>query len=111
MHPASTQGVPLSTLRTKRLRDGRTDGECPYGHGVDAAGQLVPHPGEQAVIACVRAWRAEGVSLRGIVARLAAAGVVSRVGRPLALTQVARIVRGPGHPELHDVPAVLTDAP
>ena len=58
--------------------------------GEDGA-RLVPEPGEQIVIARVRELRAAGVSLRGIVAALDAAGIVGRTHRPLGLTQVARI--------------------
>lgn len=92
------RGVPAPTtgpvLRTKRMRGVKTAGECAYGYGVDATGAVVPYPAEQAVIARVRALRADGASLRAIVARLASEGVVSRVGRPLRLTQVVRVVRG-----------------
>jgi nucleotidyltransferase/DNA polymerase involved in DNA repair len=49
--------------------------------------------GEQKIIALVRQYRAAGVPLRAIVAELARAGLVSRAGRPLQLTQVARIAK------------------
>ena len=65
----------------------------PYGFTADAAGKLAPDAAEQAVIAQVRALRAAGLSLRGIVAELGRVGIVSRVGTPLALTQVARMAR------------------
>ncbi len=81
-----------AALRAKRAR-GERAGEVPYGFTADAAGLLEAHAGEQAVIAQVRALRAAGLSLRAVVAELARAGLVSRAGKPLALTQVARIAR------------------
>lgn len=80
-----------AALAVKKAKGERT-GAVPYGMGLDVDGiRLVPCEAEQAVIASIRASRVAGVSLRAIVAQLAARGVVSRVGKPLALTQVARI--------------------
>lgn len=81
-----------AALRAKRAR-GERAGTVPFGFVADAAGRLTPCPAEQAVIARARALRAAGASLRRVVARLAAAGFVSRAGRPLGLTQVARLLR------------------
>jgi hypothetical protein len=53
---------------------------------------LVPHAGEQATIAAVRALRRNGLSLRAVVDALARHGYTGRTGRPLQLTQVARIL-------------------
>lgn len=81
-----------AALAAKKAR-GERAGTVPYGYTADDQGKLSPHPGEQAIIAQVHALRAAGLSLRGIVSELARAGLVGRTGRPLALPQVARIVR------------------
>jgi DNA invertase Pin-like site-specific DNA recombinase len=81
-----------AALRAKRAR-GERAGEVPYGFTADATGRLAPHAGEQAVIRQVHALRAAGLSLRAVVTELARAGLVSRAGKPLALTQIARIAR------------------
>lgn len=81
-----------AALSAKRAR-GERAGEVPYGFTADAAGKLAPNEAERAVIAQVRELRAAGLPLRAVVAQAAALGLVSRAGRPLALTQVARILR------------------
>jgi DNA invertase Pin-like site-specific DNA recombinase len=83
-----------AALAAKKAR-GQRAGELPYGFAVGADGAtLVPCEAEQGVIARVREAKARGVALRGIVMELERAGIVSRKGRPLQLTQVARIARG-----------------
>ena len=82
-----------AALAAKKTR-GERAGTVPYGYTADETGKLSEHPGEQAIIAQVHALRAAGLSLRGIVSELTRAGLVGRTGRPLALPQVARIVRG-----------------
>jgi len=80
-----------AALAVKKQRGERT-GECPFGFAVADDGKtLVENEGEQAVVRAIRILRAEGMSLRGIVAKLEAEGYVGRTGKPLALTQVARI--------------------
>ena len=49
---------------------------------------------EQKIIAAIRDYREAGLPLRTIVSRLNGQGYVSRAGKPLGLTQVARIVNG-----------------
>lgn len=67
-------------------------GQVPYGYAVGLDGvHLVELDGEQAVIAAIRELRAAGLSLRAIVAELGKRGMVSRTGKALGLTQVARI--------------------
>ena len=67
-------------------------GQVPYGFAVGLDGvHLVEHDGEQLVIAAVRELRAAGLSLRAIVAQLDKRGLVSRTGKALGLTQVAKI--------------------
>ncbi len=67
-------------------------GVCPFGFTAED-GKLVPHAGEQLVVARVHALRNAGASLREIVTSLEIEGAVSRAGKSLKLTQVARIVR------------------
>ena len=85
-----------AALAAKKARNGRA-GTVQFGYRVVAVqGEtevLEPDPEEQAVISTVRTLRAEGVSLRTIVARLEAEGFRSRTGTPLGLTQVARVAR------------------
>jgi DNA invertase Pin-like site-specific DNA recombinase len=78
-----------AALAAKRAR-GERSGEVPFGFSATEAGRLEPHPGEQEVCVRVRELRAAGLSLRKIVAALAAEGRISRAGKPLTLTQVAR---------------------
>lgn len=81
-----------AALAAKRAR-GERAGEVPYGFTADAAGRLTPNPAEQEVVSVIRELRAAGLALRHIVAELERRGLVSRAGRPLALTQVARLVK------------------
>jgi DNA invertase Pin-like site-specific DNA recombinase len=72
---------------------GERVGSVRYGFHLGADGRtLEADAAEQEVIARVREAHAKGVSLRGIVAELEAAGIVGRTGRPLAVTQVRNIV-------------------
>jgi len=48
--------------------------------------------GEQAVIARVREARARGLTVRAIAEELAAAGIVSRKGKALAVSAVGELV-------------------
>ncbi len=82
-----------AALAAKKAR-GELVGKAPFGFRVAADGvHLEADADEQAVLAAVRQLSAAGLSLRGIVAALARRGLKSRAGKPLALTQVARIVR------------------
>ena len=83
-----------AALAAKRAKGEKLGGRAPFGYQVrryNGTKVLEPHANEQAVISQVRAMRAEGVPLRTIVSRLSELGVTSRTGKPLALTQVARI--------------------
>lgn len=80
-----------AALLVKRGRNERT-GQVPYGFALAADGvHLEANEAEQAIIRQIRALRAAGLSLRAVTAECARRGIVSRVGRPLALTQIARI--------------------
>jgi DNA invertase Pin-like site-specific DNA recombinase len=80
-----------AALRAKRDR-GQRAGAVPFGFTADAAGVLAANPTEQAVIAHVRELRAAGLPLRAIVRECSGAGLVSRAGTPITLTQVARML-------------------
>jgi DNA invertase Pin-like site-specific DNA recombinase len=84
-----------AALAAKRAR-GERIGAVPYGSRLAADGRhLEADDAEQAVITLVRGLASDGLSQRGIVARLAARGVVGRTGAALGQTQVARLlVRG-----------------
>ena len=82
-----------AALRAKKEKGERV-GCVPFGFAVDTAGKLVPLESEQRTLHLVEELRARGLTLRAIVAELEAQGIRSRSGRPLALTQVARIVSG-----------------
>ena len=79
-----------AALAAKRAR-GECAGEVPYGFRRDGA-RLEADEAECAVIARIREASARGVSQRGIVAELEAAGIVARSGRPMSKTQIARII-------------------
>ncbi len=82
-----------AALQAKKAKGERV-GTVPFGFAVDSDGtKLVPHENEQQVVATVRALRAQGLSLRKIVAECQRVGLVSRSGRALGLAQVERIVR------------------
>jgi DNA invertase Pin-like site-specific DNA recombinase len=82
-----------AALAVKKAKGERV-GTLPYGFQVAADGvRLEPNEAEQAVITLVRGLRDTGVSMRGIVAALADKGVRGRTGKPLALTQIANMLR------------------
>jgi len=88
----------LIRARTKaalaaKAAKGERVGKVPYGSRLAEDGvHLEPEPAEQAVIARACAMQAEGRSLRRITEQLAAEGICGRTGRPLALTQVDRML-------------------
>lgn len=74
-----------------RRRRGMATSHAPWGYRTGADGALVEDAREQDITALVHALRAEGLSLRTIVAELETEGLTGRTGRPLTLTQVARM--------------------
>lgn len=81
-----------AALGAKAARGERT-GEVPYGFRLAADGvRIEADDAEQGVIAVVRELRAAGLSHRAIVRVLADRGLLSRAGRPLGQTQVARML-------------------
>ena len=79
-----------AALAAKKAR-GERAGTVPYGYDADASGKLTKNEAEQGVRAIVAELRAAGLSLRAVVAMLEKRGLVSRSGKPLGLTQVARM--------------------
>ncbi len=88
------RGMVVKRLRngrqTKAAQGGHSVGRAPYGWHAQG-GELVPEPEEQAVIARIRGWKAEGTSLAEIGRRLNAEGLPSRAGR-WHPTTVARVI-------------------
>ena len=83
-----------SALQHKKAKGERV-GSVAYGYRLDSDGvTLIEDEDEQLVIAAVHGYRDAGVSLRTIVTRLDEQGYRSRSGKPLQLTQVARIANG-----------------
>ena len=80
-----------AALAVKRGRGERIGG-IPYGYEMAADGvHLAENAAEQAVIGQIRGLRAAGLSLRAVTAECERRGMVSRVGRPFSLTQIARL--------------------
>lgn len=80
-----------AAMQHMRAEGQYTGGRAPYGFTVAADGTLETDQAEAAVIARVQEARGRDVSLRAIVAELAAAGIVGRTGKALQLTQVAQL--------------------
>lgn len=84
-----------AALGVKRARGERVSGSIPYGYRLAADGRrLEQDPAEQAVVEAVRRLRAEGMTLRGIAARLESEGSLARDGKPWHPSTLARLARG-----------------
>jgi DNA invertase Pin-like site-specific DNA recombinase len=80
-----------AALAVKRTRGERIGG-IPYGFELAADGvHLAESAAEQTVIGQIRELRTAGLSLRAVTAECERRGMVSRVGRPFSLTQIARL--------------------
>ena len=74
----------------KRQRGEKLGGQAPYGYRLAADGKsLEEHPEEQAIIAKAKALRAEGKSIRAIIAAL---GKVSRTNTKFTLTAMVKML-------------------
>jgi DNA invertase Pin-like site-specific DNA recombinase len=81
-------------MQHKKAQGGRV-GTIPFGYGLgDDGDTLIEDAAEQEIIAAIHEYRDAGFSLRAIVARLDERGFKARTGKPLQLTQVARIANG-----------------
>ena len=81
-----------SAMQHMRSQGLSTGGRPRFGYVVGEDGALVEHPVEQETLRAIRAARTAGHTLRGIVAALEECGVRSRVGKPFALAQIARLL-------------------
>jgi site-specific DNA recombinase len=80
-----------ATMQHMKAAGRYTGGEVPYGFMLDQEGELAEHEGEQAVLALVRRYRAQGLSLRSIANTLAQQGIKSRAAKPFHFQAVARL--------------------
>jgi DNA invertase Pin-like site-specific DNA recombinase len=82
-----------AALAAKRAR-GERAGAVPFGFRLGADGRsLLDHDAERAALARVRALRAAGMTIRGIVAALAGEGLRSRAGRPFVRGSIENLLR------------------
>ena len=82
-----------AALAAKKARGERTGG-IPYGKQLAANNtDLIPNPAEQAVITAAKRLRAEGLSQRGIAARLSELGLHPRTGKAWGKTQIVRMLQ------------------
>jgi putative DNA-invertase from lambdoid prophage Rac len=84
--------------RDQRQRGHYLGGKIPFGWSVGNKGELVPIPEQQAALKRMRKMRAEGIALRTIAEKMAAAGIkISHEGVKGALAAADRLA-GPGAP-------------
>ena len=82
-----------SALQVKKSKAERV-GAIPYGFQLAGDGKhLIGNEREQRIIELVLSLRAEGLSLRAIVARLNADSVSTRTGNDWQLTQITRMLK------------------
>jgi site-specific DNA recombinase len=81
-----------SAMDVKRSRGQRISGHAPFGWDFGPDGLLVVNAREQMVIAWMRRLRAEGISYRGIAARLDDEGILPKRGRRWIHTTVKSIL-------------------
>ena len=86
-------GARTKAAMAVKKAKGERVGAIPYGYQLAADGvQLVPHEGEQAVVAVIRELGAAGLSLRAIAGELEARALLPRSGGRWYATQVARVL-------------------
>jgi site-specific DNA recombinase len=77
----------------KRHRDERISGHIPFGKALAPDGiHLVDDPAEQLVIAAAHTYRASGLSLRAVAARLETEGYSSRTGKVFTAQAIANMI-------------------
>jgi DNA invertase Pin-like site-specific DNA recombinase len=81
-----------SAISVKRSRGERISGHAPFGWDFGPRGRLVENADEQKVIARMPLLRAEGLSYRGIAARLDREGIRPKRGRRWIHTTVNSIL-------------------
>lgn len=81
-----------SAMSVKRSRGEGISGHAPFGWDFGPDGRLVANAREQAIIAQIRRLRADGLSYRGIAARLDGEGILPKRGRRWIHTAVKSIL-------------------
>ena len=81
-----------AALAVKRSRGERLGGAAPYGTRAEG-NNLSVHPEETATVERLRALRASGLTLRGVIAQATAQGLLDRAGKPFTLAALHKIVR------------------
>jgi DNA invertase Pin-like site-specific DNA recombinase len=80
-------------MQHKRSKGERVSRHIPYGEQLSADGiHLLPHAGEQTVIAIARELHSAGLSSRGIARQLAEQGLYSRAGTVFAPSAILAMV-------------------
>lgn len=80
-----------AALAVKRSRGERV-GAAPYGMKTDGK-MLAIHPDETVIVERLRALRASGLTLRAVIDRATAEGLLNRAGKPFTLAAVHKLVR------------------
>jgi DNA invertase Pin-like site-specific DNA recombinase len=81
-----------SAMSVKRLRGERISGHAPFGWDFGPGGRLVANDREQTIIVKMRRLRADGLSYRGIAARLDSEGIRPKRGRRWFHTTVKSVL-------------------
>ncbi len=79
-------------MSVKRSRGERISGHAPFGWDFGPEGRLVANAREQKIISHMRRLRGEGMSYRGIAARLDSEGILPKRGRRWIHTTVKSIL-------------------
>ena len=82
-----------AALAVKKSKGERWCNEAPFGFRWNGNNELVPNAKEQRTVALVKKLRKDGVTFRGIVAELKKQRRYNRVGEPIALSHVQRILK------------------
>jgi site-specific DNA recombinase len=78
-------------LNRKREKGERIGGRPAYGYSV-VDGKMIPDPSEQQIVTRIREYQSKGRSIRQITQALVNEGIMNRLGRPFAQTQIHRIL-------------------
>ena len=81
-----------SAMSVKRKRGERISGHAPFGWDFGPKGRLVENAREQRIIARMKRMQAEGMSFRGIAAKLDAEGIRPKRGKQWIHTTVKSIL-------------------
>lgn len=87
-------GFRIRNALAVKKRRGELVGKAPYGFRVSIDGKtLEADPQEASTVRRIRDLRSAGMTIRGIQARTAAEGLLSRAGTPFALPALHKILR------------------